>query len=49
MGRALRVTLPTEERGVVHLFVVYGYQGSEEDSDKLLLSCCVLSSLRHRW
>ena len=24
--------------GVVHLFVVYGYQGSEEDSEKLSLT-----------
>ena len=27
LGRVLRVTLPTGKRGVVHLFVVYGYQG----------------------
>ena len=35
--RALRVTLP----GVVHLFVVYGYQGAEEDTEKLQLSVTV--------
>ena len=28
MGRALRVILPTGEGRVIHLFVVYGYQGS---------------------
>ena len=27
LGRVLRTTLPTGKRGVVHLFVVYGYQG----------------------
>ena len=27
LGRALRVTLPTGEGGVVHLFVVYGLSG----------------------
>ena len=37
LGWAMRVTLPAGEGGVVHLFVVYGYQGSEEDSDKFLL------------
>ena len=26
LGRALRTTLPTAQGGVVHLFVVYGYQ-----------------------
>ena len=31
------VTIPTGI-GVVHLFVVYGYQGSEEDVAKLLLT-----------
>ena len=28
LGRALRTTLPTGKGGVVHLFVVYGYQRS---------------------
>ena len=37
-GRALRVTLPAGSGSVVHLFVVYGYQGAEEDSEKLLLT-----------
>ena len=38
LGRALRVTLPTGSRSGVHLFVVYGYQEVEEDSEKLLLT-----------
>ena len=29
LGRVLRTTLPTGKGGVVHLFVVYGYQGAE--------------------
>ena len=41
----MRVTLRTGEGGVVHLFVVYGYQGSEEDSDKLLLAVKLLSAV----
>ena len=38
LGRALRVTLPSGKGGVVHLFVVFGYQGEEEHSEKLLLT-----------
>ena len=38
MGRALRVTLPTGIGGVLHLFVIYGYQGAEEDAEKLQLT-----------
>ena len=34
----MRVVLPTGDGGVVHLFVVRGYQGSEEDSEKLSLT-----------
>ena len=30
LGRVLRTTLPTSQGGVVHLFVVCGYQGAEE-------------------
>ena len=45
MGQAVRVTLPTGEGGVVHLSVVHGYQGSEEDSDKLLLTDQLLSAV----
>ena len=37
-GKALRVTLLTASGGVVHLFVVYGYQGAGENSVKLLLT-----------
>ena len=41
----MRVVLPGGDGGVVHLFVVYAYQGPEEDSEKLSLtdqadSCC---------
>ena len=35
LGRVLRTTLPTAQGGVVHLFVVYGYQGAEEDADTI--------------
>ena len=38
LGRALRTTLPSGMVGVVRLFVVYGYQGTEEDSEKLQLT-----------
>ena len=37
MGRVLRTILPSWKGVVVHLFVVYGYQGAEEDVDQLLL------------
>ena len=29
LGRVLRTTLPTAQGGVIHLFVVNGYQGAE--------------------
>ena len=45
MGRALTVTLPTGKEGAVHLFVVYGYQGAEEDPDKLQLIGKLLQSV----
>ena len=38
LGRAMRVTILTGDGDVVHLFVVCGYQGAEEDSDKFLLA-----------
>ena len=38
LGRAMRVLLPTGDGGVVHLFVVCGFEGSEEDSEKLSLT-----------
>ena len=44
MGRALRTTLPTGTGGVVHLFVVYGYQGAE-GADQLLLSDKLLQAV----
>ena len=51
LGRVLRTTLPTSQGGVVHLFVVYGYQGAEEDADKLQLTDRLLQAvlLRLRW
>ena len=38
MGRVLRTTLPAGKGGVAHLFVVYGYQGAEEDAEQLELT-----------
>ena len=38
IGRAMRVILPLGNGGVVHLFVIYGYQGAESDPEKLQLS-----------
>ena len=35
LGRVLRTTLPTSQGGVVHLFVVYGYLGAEEDAEEI--------------
>ena len=35
LGRVLRTTLLTAQGGVVHLFVVYGYHGAEEDAEKV--------------
>ena len=45
LGRAMNVTLPTSEGGVVNLFVVYGYQGAEEDAEKLLLTDRLLEAV----
>ena len=45
LGGALRVTPPTGKEGVVHLFVVYGYQGAEEDAEKLRLTDRLLQAL----
>ena len=44
LGRVLRTTLPTGKGGVVHLFVVHGYQG-EEDADQLLLTDMLLQAV----
>ena len=38
IGRAMMVVLPLGNGGVVHLFVIYGYQGAESDPEKLQLS-----------
>ena len=45
LGRVLRVTLPTGKGGVVHHFVVYGYQGAEEDLDQLKLTDKLLQAI----
>ena len=45
LGRVLRTTLPTGRGGVVHLFVVYGYQGAEEDAEQLLLTDKLLQAV----
>ena len=45
MGRVLRTTLPTWKGGVVHLFVVYGYQGAEENAEKLQLTDRLLQAV----
>ena len=45
LGRVLRTTLPTGKGGVVHLFVVYGYQGAEEDAEKLRLTDKLLQAV----
>ena len=45
MGQVLRTTLPTAKGGVVHLFVVYGCQGAEEDADLLLLTDKLLQAV----
>ena len=38
IGRAMRVILPLGNGGVVHLFVIYGYQGAGNDPEKLQLT-----------
>ena len=38
IGRAMRVILLLGDGGVVHLFVIYGYQGAENDPEKLQLT-----------
>ena len=45
LGRVLRTTLPTSRGGVVHLFVVYGYQGAEDDAEKLKLTDHLLQAV----
>ena len=41
----MRTTLPTGKGGVVHLIVVYGYQGAEEDAEKLRLTDRLLQAV----
>ena len=48
LGRVLRTTLPAGKGGVVHLFVVFGFQGAEEDADQLQLTDKLLQA-RLRW
>ena len=45
LGRVLRTTLLTAQGGAIHLFVVYGYQGAEEDADKLQLTDRLLQAV----
>ena len=45
MGRVLTTTLPTAKGGVVHLFVVCGYQGAEEYAEKLQLTDRLLQAV----
>ena len=45
LGRVFRTTLPTGKGGVVHLFVVYGYQGAEEGADQLQLTDKLLQAV----
>ena len=44
LGRVLRTTLPTGKGGVVHLFVVYGFQEAE-DSDQHTLTDKLLQAV----
>ena len=45
LGQVLRTTLFTGKEGVVHLFVVYGYRGAEEDAEQLLLTDKLLQAV----
>ena len=45
LGRVLRTTLLSFQGGVVHLFVVFGYQGAEGDADKLQLTDRLLQAV----
>ena len=45
LGRVLRTTLLTGKGGVVHLFVVYGYQGAEQDAEQLKLADQLLQAV----
>ena len=45
LGRVLRTTLPTAQGGVVHLLVVHGYEGAEEDAENLQLTDRLLQAV----
>ena len=45
LGQVLRTTLPAGKGGVVHLLVVYGNQGAEEDAEQLLLTDKLLQAV----
>ena len=45
LGRAIRVILPLANGIIAHLFVVYGYQGSSDNSHKLLLTNKLLEAV----
>ena len=45
LGRVLRTNLPNGKGGLVHPFVVYGYQEAEEDADQLLLTDKLLQAV----
>ena len=45
LGRVLRTAPPTGKGEVVRLFVVYGYQGAEEDAEQLLLTDKLLQAV----
>ena len=45
LGRAIRVILPLASGSIAHLFVVYGYQGSSDDSHKLALTNKLLETV----
>ena len=45
VGRAVSVVLPLGNGGIVHLFVIYGYQCAESDPEKLQLSDRLLASV----
>ena len=44
LGRAMRVVLPLGNGCIAHLFVIYGYQGAENDLEKLTLTDNLLSA-----
>ena len=43
--RAWRVVLPLGNRGIAHLFVIFGYQGAESDPEKLTLTDILLAAV----